>query len=166
MHIFFIIFHPKNISVVTGNPISGFDYSIQQIIAARGGFTFNYVVIPDPVGSYTSWLGEVTSHVDLVASDWYSDTITRRQLGINFSQQIVDASLVLVTVQEVSVQLNIMSFLIPFDNGLWGCIILLTFVNGIIHWIVDPAEEGEKPKTLFRSLYLSAASFTGAEVSS
>ena len=101
----------------------------------------------------------------MVASDWYSDTITRRQLGIDFTQQIVDASLILITVSKVTNQRNLLSFLTPFDYSLWGCIVLMTLVNALLQWIVEPAGPGERPKTLFQSIYVSAATFTGVEVS-
>ena len=137
------------------------------MIASRGGFTFNYVVVPDPVTDYTSWLSTLVPHVDLVASEWYSDTTTRRQLGLEFTQQIVDASLVLVTIQGISQQLDILSFLLPFDKPLWGCIVLVTLINGLINWLVDtpdPSKGEEGQITLFRSIYQSASTITGADV--
>lgn len=151
-----------NVSGNTGQPTKGFMYYIQNQIASRGGFKFQYVLVPGlPTGmSWTGRLPQILSHLDLYGNNWYSDTIDRRQARIGFTQSIVDASLVLITVETIDkTETTFWSFLKPFTFELWAVIVAVVIFNGIFHWIIDPHEG----LSLFRSVYLSIGTLTAVE---
>jgi len=152
-----------NVSGITGYPLSGFDFDLQKAIAKRGGFTFQYVLVddPSPTESFTHWLSSLVPNVDIVATDWYSDTVTRRNSGLGFTGQVVDASLTLITIQSSSnAQTDYWSFASPFTPELWGALIALLAVNALIMFFFG----GDEDTTLFKNFYLSFSSFTQAEV--
>ena len=153
-----------NASATKGNPLSGFDFDLQNAIAKRGGFTFHYVLVddPGPTESFTHWLSSLVPNVDIVATDWYSDTITRRNVGLGFTQEIVDASLILVTTQSsVDPQLNYWSFATPFAPELWGALIAVLIVQALVMFFFG----GDEDTTLFKSLYLSICTICQVDVS-
>lgn len=161
-----------------GRPQGGFMLSLQQAIAQRGGFEFQYVLVPSkpPGMSWTIRLNQILPFVDMYGNNFYTDSVDRRSAGIGFTPEIVDASLVLVTAvtsrssssnffgknQDNSIE-TYFSFLAPFTNRLWMVILAIIVSNGVLHWLIDPSHHREKHITLFRSLYLSLVTFTGKE---
>jgi hypothetical protein len=88
-----------NIDNTTGLPTGGFYYLLQQELARRGGFTFTYNNVPNCMVSLGTQkcLQYNLPHFDIYANNWYSDTSARRFVGIGYTQQLVDASVVFVT---------------------------------------------------------------------
>ena len=151
-----------------GFPLSGFDFDLQNAIAQRGGFKFQYVLVddPGPTESFTHWLTSLVSNADIVATDWYSDTIARRNVGLGFTEELVDASLVLVTTQSTAKGggmdfWSLWNFLYPFAPKLWGTLAALVFVNALLMFFFT----GSDDTTLFKNIYMSFSTFCQAEVS-
>lgn len=142
----------------SGLPISGFVYELQNEIASRGQFTFKYIPVPGPTGSYTTWLLDLSKRIDLI-DDWYADTPTRRSLGLRFVDQIVDASIIVVAPTITSAgQANTWGFFLPFTWNLWAAILGIKVLNALSHWMMDSEED------LYHCLYLAVGQFTGVEV--
>ena len=155
-----------NASGNTGYPLSGFDYDLHKAIEQRGGFKFKYVLVddPGPSESFTHWLSSLVPNVDIVATDWYADTIVRRNIGLSFTDEIVDASLILVTTQStVKAGEKLWSFATPFFPGLWGALFAMVIVNALLMFFFTGEDSDDT--TLFKNMYLSFSSFCQAEVS-
>jgi hypothetical protein len=157
------------ISNQTGKPYGGFNYNLQQQIAARAGFTIDYTVAPNFPGKpmdYKLYLKKILRYVDMLANRGYADTVDRRAFGIGFMRGIVDQSLVLVTQSTViNSKVDFFSFLTPFSNTLWAFFAGVIFFNGFVHYFVDPFNiPGTNKKTPFyRMFYLSFGTFTNVE---
>jgi len=73
---------------------------------------------------------KATNYVDFYMIDYLEDTSSRRQKGIGFFYQIVDASLNFYCGQKMDdVPPNSLTsaliFASPFTGGLWGCIVMI-----------------------------------------
>ena len=145
-----------------GHPTAGYIYNVQQAMAQRGGFKFKYILEPSAgSASYDQWLKNLTGSVDIVASSWYSDTTSRRENGMGFTQPVVDASLVLVSIQVPPKSPDLWLFATPFSIGLWLTIMALVAFNAILHYSIEPPEDRE---SFFKTCYMSFGTFLGAEV--
>jgi hypothetical protein len=149
----------------TGTVTGGLMYNIQQKMATMGGFTFDYYVVADPNGkSGLPYMQEVLQHFDMLGV-YYTDTSARRSAGIGFTQQIVDASLVLITVEEPDVSGSLWNFLLPFSNNLWICVACIIFFNAVLYYFVENSDKdgGLKLVTLFDGFYQMWGTFTGGD---
>ena len=164
---------------ITGMPTGGFMYKLHQTMATAGGFKIKYVPVPFVFGEEggtgccpTPWLIQVLNHVDIFANDLYIDTAHRRSLGLGFTQEILDSSLVLVTTQNNNfMPLDFFSFLLPFSKELWIAVAAVIIFNGFCDYylhVLSPnnyvndtfdGEEGET-KQLSSSLFVSFFLFT------
>ena len=83
----------------TGSPTGGFYYALQQEIARRGKFTFKYNNVPNCMVTLGTQkcLQYNLPHFDIYANNWYSDTSGRRYVGIGYTAELVDASVVFVS---------------------------------------------------------------------
>ena len=83
----------------TGLPTGGFYYALQQEIARRGKFTFKYNNVPNCMVTLGTQkcLQYNLPHFDIYANNWYSDTSGRRYVGIGYTAELVDASVVFVS---------------------------------------------------------------------
>jgi len=75
-------------SNVSGQPIDGYMYTLQQQLAALGGFRIQYVPFPNANGDTdaatcctATMFQSVLKHVDVVANDVYNDSPTLRSSG-------------------------------------------------------------------------------------
>ena len=152
------------VNQTTGQPTGGFSYSLQQAIAATGGFKFKYIPVPNrPAGvNITTWLLQIAPFVDLFADSQYSDTTDRRAQGLAFTVGFEDASAVLVTtVITAQPQLQIFNFATPFSNALWLLICMTIVFNAFFSWLLhiyDPDTRcsnkiGKLIDTFFRTIY-------------
>ena len=152
-----------NTTLTTGQPVSGFNFELQNEIARRGNLRFEYVLVDGPYSEHVDrsiYLLELTNGVDIVGCDWEYDISSWRFQGISFSQPIVDASLVLATNGHIKPEIKYWDFITPFSAGLWKAIIGLSVVNGFLFFILSE----DNKHSLFRTLYLSVTAFTTAEV--
>lgn len=147
----------------TGTVTGGLLRVIQQEMASIGGFTFEYSLVADPNGkSGTSYMKEVLQHFDLLGV-YFTDTLARRSAGIGFTQQIVDASLVLVTVEKPDLSYSLWNFLLPFSNNLWICVLFIIFFNAVLYYVVENSDKTGSFRlvTLFDGFYQMWGTFTG-----
>lgn len=122
----------------TFQPSGGLMYYLNQEIESRGNFTFVYAVIPRTQSATTARLVEQLPHVDIITSTWYSHTTARRLAHIGFTQPVVDASLILVTVQvNPSIGFDPWQFLQPYDGAVWGTVLALCVVNALLNWGIE-----------------------------
>lgn len=139
-------------------PTSGYMYDLQTAIAKQGGFRFVYKIVKDAgkFATYTDYIRYAMGVADFVADDIYSDTVTRRALGIGFTAEVADSSFILLTKTLYQPpQKNLFSFLLPFTNELWWLIAMSIVFNALMRmyidiWYLDQAHT-KKVKTLVQS---------------
>ena len=132
----------------TGLPTGGFYYHLQQEISTRGGFTFQYMNVPNCMISLGTQkcLQYNLPHFDLYANNWYSDTASRRFIGIGYTQQIVDASVVFVTrglmptnnpTGGVGSKNYLWNIFKPFTTIVWVLIICVIIFNSCTNYVFE-----------------------------
>ena len=94
----------------------------------------------------------------------YTDSNDKRLAGIGYTQSLLDASLVLVTVQsQGKTPIQWFSFLMPFDNLLWVFILCVILFQGIAHYVMNPVWRADGSKiSLFINVYKSLGTFAGS----
>jgi hypothetical protein len=122
----------------TFTPVSGLMLEINQALESRGNFTFVYAVIPRTQSVTNTRLVEQLQHVDAECTTWYSDTTSRRQANIGFMMPVVDASLVLVTIQvNPTSPFDPFQFLQPYDGAVWLTVLALCVVHALLSWGIE-----------------------------
>lgn len=125
------------------------------------------MLIPQPPEILTeidNYILNVVNHVDLFANTWYADTPARRSSGIDFTQPVADSSLVLVTLMSPpKPEISFSSFLLPFENRLWGAIFVVIFLTGFMFWVFEPVDGNYNIPSILRSVYTSFGNFAGAD---
>ena len=80
----------------TGTVTGGLIFEIQKAMAQAGGFKWQYNMVADPVGkSGNGYMLSTLGHFDILGV-YYTDTTTRRNAGIGFTQVIKIISYVLI----------------------------------------------------------------------
>ena len=131
----------------TGLPTDGFYYHLQQEISIRGGFTFQYMNVPNCMISLGTQkcLQYNLPHFDIYANNWYSDTAGRRFIGIGYTQQLVDASVVFITHGLLPASNNVgattknylWNIFNPFTKIVWVTIICVVIFNTFSNYIFE-----------------------------
>ena len=118
-----------NVSTSTGFPMGGYMYDVMKEVAKRGRFNWQLVLVDGYANVALKelvWLTKVLPRVDVVINKPYTDSIDKRISGVGYTQPLLDASLVLITVQSLGKSpLVFFSFLRPFDNMLWAFILFV-----------------------------------------
>jgi len=147
----------------SGVPFSGYLYDLQNELATRGQFKFEYILLPSKP-KYLSWTAELAqslAHIDIFGNDVYADTIERRVAGLGFPAAIGDKSLVLIAQLSLVSASDVWSFLQPFSNNLWAVLFAICIVNGVALWIVNGDLQSFSIFSIVHSIYISFATFTG-----
>lgn len=124
----------------TNLPIGGFIYDLQQEVAKIGNFRFEYVLVPN-MSSFNSNMEAfeaVLPFVDYFGNEVYSDTINKRSKRFEFSSNILDQSLQLITMEsstKSSIDYN--AFLKPFTYSMWSTILGVLIINAIVNWFLS-----------------------------
>lgn len=140
----------------------GFMFEIQELIAQKGEFEFEYIQMPyrgtgRTASDYTTYFSQILPYVHFFGPSQYADSADRRIGGISFSYPLVDASLYLVTTTSVSHKANdVWAFALPFVPGLWGIIILVFVFNAVVDWLI----QGHDHESLSSYMYYSLMTLT------
>lgn len=150
------------VNASSGLPNGGFMYRVQDMLASQGGFTIKYVQVPTRgTDDFVTFFTKICPRIDFYGPSWYADTVDRRIRRIGFTNNIVDASLYLVTTQTIKSEYNLWSFTAPFSNELWGLIVVILFFNSIISWMFRNADSGDESDVPYiEYLFFSFLSFT------
>ncbi len=91
-----------NIDNETFLPKGGLMYTINNELAARGDFVFNYTVVPfDETLTVEEEILYHTNYSDLSAQKWHSDKSARRLLGTGFTQVCITPLLTIAAFQPI-----------------------------------------------------------------
>ena len=153
---------------------------VLSVLATEGGFEYNALIVEPPSsddaysGNWNEWMLDWSNRVDFIAA-WMFDNTARREAGVKFPMSFYDLSPVLLAVETtVSPQIDFVrfffSYLLPFSWGLWGCILALFFLVGLVDAAVDdklPAwDEAQYTTkllgTLFVGFYAGLMSFVAS----
>lgn len=126
---------------------SGIVGEVLSVLATEGGFEYNAFVVEPPGpndiygGVWDKWMFDWSNRVDFIAA-WMFDNPTRREAGLKFPMSFYDLSPVLLAIETtVSPPFDFFrfffSYLLPFSWGLWGCIIALFLLVGLVDACVD-----------------------------
>jgi hypothetical protein len=156
-----------NMSSTTGFPASGYMFDVLAEVARRGKFNWVFVFV-DGYGNVATkelaWLQKVLPRVDMVVNKPYTDLATDRAAGVGYTQSLLDASLVLITVQTSGRSApQWFSFLKPFNTTLWACILAVIIFQGVAHYVMNPVWRADGSKvSLFIVIFKSLGTFTGS----
>ena len=122
-----------------GDYLDGPDYAIFQEVAQRGGFTANWTLFRDKLGTetYDNLVTNITLNYD-VSGQWWTDSSARRAMGIASSQYFQDLSRMLVvkkTVQTKTFQPDLL--LKPFTWQAWVMFLSLTTFHAMCYYYLE-----------------------------
>ena len=134
------------INNATGQPYAGIMYEIEREIAKRGQFEWKYTVatLPKQKRGTLSYFKYILERTDIIAV-YNSDSLQRRMVGTGFTQSVVDASLMLITVEESHRKNSYWNFLLPFSGYLWFAILGSVLFQGFLSAFLEKLEMGENP---------------------
>lgn len=143
-------------------------------LARRGGFNWrdNYGVVYPPNGTnpetdvtynWTDVLHEAVLNYDFSFAEWVHNQ-ERRVRGISFPVGWYDASTILVQsrVRNV-VQFSVTAFLRPFSNRVWGMIVGVFIVSGMLYWMIDKIANwgtDNEVNSILYDMFLATMTFT------
>jgi hypothetical protein len=115
----------------------GFAFQLITGLAAQLEFTPKFVILPQRNSdTATSYLLRERNNVDFILSTWYTNTAARLGSGIGFTYGFppLDSSFYLVVQGNSadSTTVDLSSFAMPFTAEVWGLLIPLLFVNGVV----------------------------------
>ena len=143
-------------------------------LARRAGFSWrNSFVAIDAVDiskenqnrTMSELLAWMTGSFDIAVDNW-SKTVGRMRRGIAFPEGWYDSSLVLVERTDPnSEDVNMWSFLTPFQFGVWIMIGVAIVVTGLMYWVLErlnaESDKDELENKPLVTMFLSALTFIG-----
>lgn len=155
-------------NLTSWQPTSGFMYDTWNTLASTGNFNIRWVLADQQSLSKTSYLTKFAHHYDFYGGLWYSDTVDRRILGLDFLSTLLDVSLyVIVPQQQTQAKFDLLFFANPFSNTLWGMVVAFIAVNAIMFWILQPRKKkvnlGDESIMLGDATYASFANFVNGD---
>ena len=93
-----------------------------------------------PGASFTDLLIWTTNMYDLSA-DWWMRSVERLQAGATFTEPWYDATIIMVTAQQISEETQSDRFsdwgwLAPFDRAVWFMILVTIFLSSGVYWLL------------------------------
>ena len=151
----------------TGFPASGYMWDVLAEVARRGKFNWVFVIVDgysNVAAKELPWLQKVLPRVDMVVNKPYIDLAVNRAAGVGYTLPLLDASLVLITVQSSGrASAPWFSFLKPFNFTLWACILGVIIFQGVLHYVMNPVWRSDGSKvSLFIVVFKSLGTFTGS----
>jgi hypothetical protein len=145
-------------------------------LASRGSFTWrnSYARILPPThhglnaetGKNYTWtdvLFNAVKHFDFSFAEWVHNQ-ERRELGISFPVGWYDSSTILVQSNvEDKVTFDVTAFLRPFSNEVWGMIVAVFVVSGILYWMIDKISNwgtDNEVNSVLYDMFLATMTFT------
>ena len=121
-------------NATTGLPNNGFFYNLWMQIAAQGGFSINWVMMPPSKASQSLavYASKYAPYVDFFPYRSISDVAARREIGIGYTSVVLPFLFYLWVRDESTTVPNIWSFTIPFSPQLWGLTFATLFFTGIL----------------------------------
>lgn len=115
-------------------------------------------------GTFGEFLQWTVQTYDISVAQW-SRPLQRISSEVSFPEGVCDGSIIMVGVQESDSNLNIWSFLEPFEWSVWVMILVTFLVAGLVYWWMewfnddsDRQKLGNKPT---KTIYFAARSFMG-----
>ena len=135
-------------------PSGGFLYTIQQEIARRGGFNLNYVLVDNffPYVNTESYLLAILPNIDLYGGAAITDTAYRRDLTFDFTSQVVDNSMLMISTSTRFSTNSYWYFAKPFQPLLWLLLIAVCVFNGFIFYFTERFRSIDKESEVLKGM--------------
>ena len=139
-------FTPQSVAGSPYVPNGGILYLLQQEIARRGGFTIQYINVPN-YGSFVDtedFLTNILPLIDIYGGNVIVDTSKRRDLAIDFTTRVLDTSIIMVTSSQWVHTFQLWSFALPFEPLLWGVFLLIAIFHAFYFYFTESFYSIEK----------------------
>ena len=141
-------------------PIGGFLYMIHNEMSSRGNYNIRYKVVQN-ISSFPStdeFLNAVLHDVDVFGSQPITDTDRRREMyTLDFTRQIVDNSVVLVSPGTVGKDFILFGWLQPFSDSLWLLMVAMFIAYALVWYVYEfiyrTTDKTTQPLPLYMALY-------------